>query len=154
MVLMLREGLFYSIFVTGFTASAMILNYAAPLGSFWQRLLNALTIPISGLMSARFLLHVREWKDCSAGGTDSTDQSTSHLPLNFSDPPTEATRASSSISHVKMGQTQGMGATVPDFKLTYLGDNASLASSFASTSSGSSHSRDESTRHYRTNSIV
>ncbi|KAG2018457.1 hypothetical protein CC2G_007886 [Coprinopsis cinerea AmutBmut pab1-1] len=63
MYLMLKEGLLYSGFVTLFTTTAMVLNYAAPLGSFWQRLLNALTIPISGLMSARFILHVREWHD-------------------------------------------------------------------------------------------
>jgi len=57
---MLKEGLLYSGFVTFFTTTAMILNYGAPLGSFFQRLLNALTIPISGIMAARFLLHVRE----------------------------------------------------------------------------------------------
>ncbi|TFK27875.1 hypothetical protein FA15DRAFT_665891 [Coprinopsis marcescibilis] len=57
---MLKEGMLYSGFVTLFTTTAMVLNYAAPLGSFFQRLLNALTIPISGIMAARFVLHIRE----------------------------------------------------------------------------------------------
>ncbi|RXW19912.1 hypothetical protein EST38_g5940 [Candolleomyces aberdarensis] len=64
--LMLKEGLSYSGFVTIFTTASMILQYTAPAGSFFQRLLNGLTMPISGMMTARFLLHVREWQD---GGT-------------------------------------------------------------------------------------
>jgi len=66
---MLKDGLLYAGFVTTFTATAMALNYAAPTGSFFQRLLNALTIPISGLMAARFLLHIREWQVGDLGAT-------------------------------------------------------------------------------------
>lgn len=65
--LMLREGVAYTAFVTTLTTTALILNYAAPLGSFFQRLLNAYTIPISGIVTARFLLHVREWQGGSGG---------------------------------------------------------------------------------------
>ncbi|PPQ68483.1 hypothetical protein CVT25_008409 [Psilocybe cyanescens] len=34
----------------------------APNGSFMQRLFNGLTLPISGMMTARFILHLREWE--------------------------------------------------------------------------------------------
>ncbi|KAF6754472.1 hypothetical protein DFP72DRAFT_1125150 [Ephemerocybe angulata] len=60
--LILQEGLLYTGFVTVFTTATMVLTYAAPLGSFASRSLNALTLPISGMMMARFLIHVREWK--------------------------------------------------------------------------------------------
>ncbi|EIM84430.1 uncharacterized protein STEHIDRAFT_159103 [Stereum hirsutum FP-91666 SS1] len=43
-----------------FTTTAAILNFRAPNG-FFQRLLNGLTLPLSGLMTARFLLHIRIW---------------------------------------------------------------------------------------------
>ncbi|KAF6755345.1 hypothetical protein DFP72DRAFT_1008758 [Ephemerocybe angulata] len=64
--LMLREGLLYTGFVSLFTTSAMILVYTTKPGSFAQRSLNALTLPISGMMTVRFLLHLREWQKGSA----------------------------------------------------------------------------------------
>ncbi|KAF9002749.1 hypothetical protein BDQ17DRAFT_1356744 [Cyathus striatus] len=60
--MILEQGLLYFIFVTGFTTTALVLNYAASPASFLKKLLNGLTIPISGLMTARFLLHLREWE--------------------------------------------------------------------------------------------
>ncbi|KAI5888200.1 uncharacterized protein SCHCODRAFT_02550664 [Schizophyllum commune H4-8] len=53
-----QAGLFYYCAVSLFTVTALILNYAAPKG-FFQRLLNAFTLPISGLLTARFILHLR-----------------------------------------------------------------------------------------------
>ncbi|KAL1726344.1 hypothetical protein EV714DRAFT_219549 [Schizophyllum commune] len=53
-----QVGLFYYCAVSLFTVTALILNYAAPKG-FFQRLLNAFTLPISGLLTARFILHLR-----------------------------------------------------------------------------------------------
>ncbi|KAJ3509480.1 hypothetical protein NLJ89_g5203 [Agrocybe chaxingu] len=54
--------------VTVLTICNVVLQYAAPdLGtslrhmSFIKRLLNAHTLPLSGLMTARFLLHLRVW---------------------------------------------------------------------------------------------
>ncbi|KAK0203047.1 hypothetical protein DFS33DRAFT_1385410 [Desarmillaria ectypa] len=47
--------------VSLFTTAAVILNSVAPAG-FFQRLLNALTLPLSGLLTARFLLHLRVWE--------------------------------------------------------------------------------------------
>ncbi|PBK99098.1 hypothetical protein ARMGADRAFT_919462, partial [Armillaria gallica] len=67
-----RRGFTYLIFEQGhlyhsdkssivslFTTAAVILNSAG----FFQRLLNALTLPLSGLLTARFLLRLRVWED-------------------------------------------------------------------------------------------
>jgi hypothetical protein len=62
MFLILEQGILYFVFVTGFTTAALILNYTEPNGSFPKRLLNSFTIPISGIMTARFVLHLREWE--------------------------------------------------------------------------------------------
>ncbi|KAK7045076.1 hypothetical protein R3P38DRAFT_3177303 [Favolaschia claudopus] len=43
-----------------FTMAAVILNYRAPPG-FFQRLPNAFTLPLSCILVARFILHLREW---------------------------------------------------------------------------------------------
>ncbi|KAF9566587.1 hypothetical protein CPC08DRAFT_814800 [Agrocybe pediades] len=59
--LVVKEGVLYFSFVSMFTLSALVLLNVAQNGSFVQRLLNALTLPISGMMTARFLLHLREW---------------------------------------------------------------------------------------------
>ncbi|KAJ3745745.1 hypothetical protein DFH05DRAFT_1396095, partial [Lentinula detonsa] len=47
--------------VSLFTTAAVILNFQAPSG-FFQRLLNAFTLPLSGLLTARLLLHLRQWE--------------------------------------------------------------------------------------------
>ncbi|KDR68338.1 hypothetical protein GALMADRAFT_272569 [Galerina marginata CBS 339.88] len=72
--LVLREGLLYSIFVSATTLGALILRYTRAQGSLPQRLLNADTLPISGLLTARFLLHLREW-DHKASESTSDDWS-------------------------------------------------------------------------------
>lgn len=104
--LMLKEGLLYTGFVTTFTTTAMILNYAAELGSFWQRLLNALTIPISGIMAARFLLHVREWQEHDDFLLLSTTNAANTMPNTFGricDPEMGDTRSetSSTTTHAQ-----------------------------------------------------
>ncbi|KAJ3718935.1 hypothetical protein C8R42DRAFT_674922 [Lentinula raphanica] len=59
--LLFEQGIFYFSIVSLFTTAAVILNFQAPSG-FFQRLLNALTLPLSGLLTARFLLHIRQWE--------------------------------------------------------------------------------------------
>ncbi|EIW87446.1 hypothetical protein CONPUDRAFT_141545 [Coniophora puteana RWD-64-598 SS2] len=75
---MLREGLIYFFVVIGFTFTAVVLNFQAP---EWQsnlylsasslasdtpdaatlgKFLNALTLPVSGILSARLLLYLRQ----------------------------------------------------------------------------------------------
>ncbi|KAL4256509.1 DUF6533 domain-containing protein [Pleurotus pulmonarius] len=57
-----EQGVLYFSIVSLFTTTAVILNVAAPTG-FFQRLLNAYTLPLSGLLTARFLLHIRAYED-------------------------------------------------------------------------------------------
>ncbi|PBK86648.1 hypothetical protein ARMGADRAFT_940293, partial [Armillaria gallica] len=67
-----RRGFIYLIFEQGqlyhndkpsvvslFTTAAVILNSVG----FFQRLLNALTLPLSSLLTARYLLRLRAWED-------------------------------------------------------------------------------------------
>lgn len=58
--LIFEQGLLYIISVTTLSVAALTLNYQREIG-FIQRLLNGLKLPISGLMTARFLLHLRRW---------------------------------------------------------------------------------------------
>ncbi|KZT19848.1 hypothetical protein NEOLEDRAFT_1077005 [Neolentinus lepideus HHB14362 ss-1] len=54
-----------------FTMGAVILNFTG----LFQRLLNALTLPLSGLLTARFILHLRRWErdsDAVVSGSKST----------------------------------------------------------------------------------
>ncbi|KAJ3777706.1 hypothetical protein FB446DRAFT_784034 [Lentinula raphanica] len=51
-----------SSFMSVFTTTSVILNFRAPAG-FYQRLLNALTLPLSGLLTSRFILHLRKCED-------------------------------------------------------------------------------------------
>jgi len=81
MHLILREGLFYFSSVSIATLIAFILLLTSN-GSFFQRLLNALTLPMSGLLTARFLIHLRRWVAESNGNEeDSWDQS--RIPLDI-----------------------------------------------------------------------
>uniref|UniRef100_A0A8H8CR32 Uncharacterized protein n=1 Tax=Psilocybe cubensis TaxID=181762 RepID=A0A8H8CR32_PSICU len=57
-----RLELTWCSFVSLFTMSTLIMLHVAPSGSFLQRLFNALTLPVSGMMTARFILHLREWE--------------------------------------------------------------------------------------------
>ncbi|PPQ78821.1 hypothetical protein CVT25_010690 [Psilocybe cyanescens] len=59
--LVVQQGILYFCFVSIFTMSTLIMLHIAPSGSFLQRLFNGLTLPISGIMTARFILHLREW---------------------------------------------------------------------------------------------
>ncbi|KAF8069933.1 hypothetical protein FPV67DRAFT_1667839 [Lyophyllum atratum] len=59
--LIFEQGILYFCSVTVLTIASLALNITIP-GGFLQRLLNAYTIPLSGLMTARFLLHIRKWE--------------------------------------------------------------------------------------------
>ncbi|KAK0215171.1 hypothetical protein EDD85DRAFT_962902 [Armillaria nabsnona] len=64
--LIFEQGIFYfsdkPSVVSLFTTAAVILNSVAPVG-FFQRLLNAFTLPLSSLLTARYLLRLRAWED-------------------------------------------------------------------------------------------
>ncbi|KAF5379996.1 hypothetical protein D9615_006278 [Tricholomella constricta] len=66
MYLLFEQGILYFCVVTIFTVASLALNVEIP-GGFLQRLLNAYTLPLSGLMTARFLLHLRKWESKHVG---------------------------------------------------------------------------------------
>ncbi|TFK35486.1 hypothetical protein BDQ12DRAFT_726007 [Crucibulum laeve] len=74
--LLLQEGTIYLIFVSGLNTASLILVFATPPTSFLKKLFNALTIPLSGLVTARFLLHLREWEHKKTA----TSRTSSELP--------------------------------------------------------------------------
>ncbi|KAF8985486.1 hypothetical protein BDQ17DRAFT_1335877 [Cyathus striatus] len=59
MYFILEQGILYFIFVSGFATTSMVLDFP---GTYLQTVMSVFTIPISGLMTARFLLHLREWE--------------------------------------------------------------------------------------------
>jgi hypothetical protein len=54
-----EQGLTYCFVVTGLTIGSLVLLNVAEHDSSFKRLLNCLTLPISGLLTARFILHLR-----------------------------------------------------------------------------------------------
>ncbi|KAL4255636.1 DUF6533 domain-containing protein [Pleurotus pulmonarius] len=65
--LIFEQGVLYFSIISLFTTAAVILNVEAPAG-FFQRLLNAYTLPLSGLLTARFLLHIRAYERSNSLG--------------------------------------------------------------------------------------
>ncbi|KAI0034807.1 hypothetical protein K488DRAFT_83649 [Vararia minispora EC-137] len=65
--LVAEQGILYFAFVSLFTVSSTVLNFRAS-GAFLQRLLNAFTLPVSGMLTARFILRLRAWPDRAAHG--------------------------------------------------------------------------------------
>ncbi|KAF9522178.1 hypothetical protein CPB83DRAFT_864888 [Crepidotus variabilis] len=62
--LVLQQGLLYFGFVSSFAFGVIVLQYIEPLKGTWVvRLLNGYNTPICGLMTARYLLHLREWEN-------------------------------------------------------------------------------------------
>lgn len=60
--MLLQGGVSYLSLVIMLTTATLILDLRAS-GGVLQRLLSGLTLPISGLMTARFLLDLRRWQD-------------------------------------------------------------------------------------------
>jgi len=58
--LIFEQGLLYCMVVTGLTVASLVLRNVAGPESSLKRVLNCLTLPMSGLLTARFLLHLRE----------------------------------------------------------------------------------------------
>ncbi|KAG5717472.1 hypothetical protein E4T56_gene4861 [Termitomyces sp. T112] len=71
--LILEQGILYFCLVTALTIASLALNVTIP-GGFLQRLLNAYTVPLSGFMTARFLLHIRKWEAKHSAFCLSTDE--------------------------------------------------------------------------------
>ncbi|KAJ7759023.1 hypothetical protein DFH07DRAFT_884449 [Mycena maculata] len=60
MFILFEQGILYFCTISIFTTAAVILNYRAPPG-FFQRLPNAFTLPLSCILTARFILFLRDW---------------------------------------------------------------------------------------------
>jgi len=61
-----EEGILYFCTISVLTIASLILDIHAPTG-FLQRLLDGLTLPLSGALTARFILHLRSWRDKQSG---------------------------------------------------------------------------------------
>jgi len=59
--LVLREGLIYFGFITSLTILSLVCQAGGIPGTFFPQLMNAYALPLSGVMTARFLLNLREW---------------------------------------------------------------------------------------------
>ncbi|EJD05288.1 uncharacterized protein FOMMEDRAFT_145799 [Fomitiporia mediterranea MF3/22] len=70
MTVVFKQGLMYFCVVSIFTTAAAVLNFRAPSGTFFQRLPNAYTLPLSCTLIARFLLQLREWQGKDVIGGD------------------------------------------------------------------------------------
>lgn len=62
LTLLIDQGALYFVFTSLFTVAWITLNYRAPPGSFLQRCLNGFVIPLSCILTARFLLHLRAYE--------------------------------------------------------------------------------------------
>ncbi|KAL5525445.1 hypothetical protein ACEPAF_9315 [Sanghuangporus sanghuang] len=74
-----KQGIIYFAVVSIFTTAAVVLNFRAPAGTFFQKLPNAYTLPLSCTLIARFLLQLRELQEKTLvttgdGGQDFTTQ--------------------------------------------------------------------------------
>ncbi|KAF9531958.1 hypothetical protein CPB83DRAFT_760614, partial [Crepidotus variabilis] len=82
--LIMKQGLLYYGFVSLFSITALVLpNIKSLNGTFFERLMGALTIPVSGMMTARFLIHLRVWDYARIGG--SSLQATNPIAFNLSE---------------------------------------------------------------------
>ncbi|KAF9522172.1 hypothetical protein CPB83DRAFT_899848 [Crepidotus variabilis] len=81
--IVLHQGLLYIACVTVFTVGTIALYNVE--GAMFAPLLNAFTLPISGMMTCRFLLHLREWEHSSSYFDSMGDDPESILdcPLEF-----------------------------------------------------------------------
>ncbi|KAL5520175.1 hypothetical protein ACEPAG_9388 [Sanghuangporus baumii] len=67
-----KQGITYYCIISIFTTAAVVLSFRAPTGSFFQRLPNAFNLPVSCLLTARFLLQLREWQSMDHVSADAT----------------------------------------------------------------------------------
>ncbi|PAV19251.1 hypothetical protein PNOK_0418400 [Pyrrhoderma noxium] len=61
--LVLKQGLSYFFLTAIFTISSVVLNFREQRGSFAQHFPNALVLPVSCILTTRFILRLKEWKD-------------------------------------------------------------------------------------------
>ncbi|KAJ6479507.1 hypothetical protein C8R47DRAFT_1137090 [Mycena vitilis] len=65
MFMLFEQGILYFLTISIFTTAAVVLNYPG----FFQRLPNAFTLPLSCILTARFILYLREWEAAQVNGS-------------------------------------------------------------------------------------
>jgi len=89
--LIIRDGLLYFFSASFFTVGTLVLLHTAPDGSIFQRLLNPFTLPVSGLVTARFLLHLRQYERLRTFGSIIGEDCTSAIHFE------------GNVKHISMG---------------------------------------------------
>ncbi|KAJ7660251.1 hypothetical protein DFH06DRAFT_1130148 [Mycena polygramma] len=77
MFMLFEQGILYFFTISIFTTAAVVLNYIT-FGAaveffqpgFFQRLPNAFTLPLSCILTARFILYLREWEAAQVNGSN------------------------------------------------------------------------------------
>ncbi|KAL0570703.1 hypothetical protein V5O48_011254 [Marasmius crinis-equi] len=95
--LIFEEGLVYFGLISIFTVATFILKLRAPPGPF-QDILNAFTLPLSGILTARFILDLKAW---SSRDQDEDSEITTLRPRTSQEPesPTQLTWQDTSQRH-------------------------------------------------------
>ncbi|KAJ7653437.1 hypothetical protein B0H17DRAFT_1163611 [Mycena rosella] len=78
MFILFEQGILYFYTISIFTTAAVILNYPG----FFQRLPNAFTLPLSCILTARFILHLREWEAVQFRATSRSGALSSIVGIN------------------------------------------------------------------------
>jgi len=61
--LVLEQGVLYFCAISSFTIPAAVFQFVVGSAGILQKILNAFTLPFSGILAARFLLHLRAYND-------------------------------------------------------------------------------------------
>ncbi|KAH7878922.1 uncharacterized protein C8R40DRAFT_688118 [Lentinula edodes] len=69
---LMQEGAVYFCIVSLFTIATFVLKLSTE-SKYLHDLLNAFTLPLSGLLTARFLLHLRAWNKARSSATTAID---------------------------------------------------------------------------------
>ncbi|KAJ7103967.1 hypothetical protein B0H15DRAFT_766269, partial [Mycena belliarum] len=85
MFLLFEQGLLYFCTISVFTTAAVVLNYVCRCPGFFQRLPNAFTLPLSCILTARFILYLRKWdaEQVSGGVNSRAGEATSVSVVEF-----------------------------------------------------------------------
>ncbi|KAF9522176.1 hypothetical protein CPB83DRAFT_840680 [Crepidotus variabilis] len=112
MRVIMEQGLLYLFFVT-LLACGTITFYNLE-GVMFEPLLNAFTVPVSGMMTCRFLIHLREWEDSRSGGDlDQESIDFAVEPIHFRDAPPDQETTLSWSEHLQRDPLLNFRANTP-----------------------------------------
>ncbi|KAF9525033.1 hypothetical protein CPB83DRAFT_860137 [Crepidotus variabilis] len=113
----MQQGLLYFALISILAFGNLVLLYIPSIkGTWFERSLNALNIPLSGTMTARYLLHLREWGHAKAGSY--------HSNLDDSMPPlTEVDLQSEPLDSTVFTERSGSDVTGRGWMATVINDS-------------------------------